>query len=252
MRFMLWILSFLLISGFPAPAQEDDTEEIPKFIFWKEADQVDTITTDKPFEIQYYKLDRENYYMRLIQHNEKKFSVTLKAYATKAKPKPIEVAQSIYIPEDGTSPISFNKSSEKSDRVITFTYIGQREKIKSGELVNIIYQNLKTDKIYISYESSDDGYWLELTSLHEMKRIRFDKLCQVWIVATPELTTIEFSDDVRYEQIIWTPREDNSWEVRMGAVERGCKSEALRRIEKLRTKEYMENVPKETKNMNGK
>ena len=53
-----------------------------------------------------------------------------------------------------------------------------------------------------------------------------------------------FSNHLKYEQVIWTPRKDGTWEVRIGTTERGCKSSALGNLKELRTKEYEKNIPK--------
>ena len=249
MKFFIIVIISITISGFELTAQNEYGNKPPKTIFWENENDTEVLKTEIPHKIRYFKIDRENYYMKLTQYDDTTFNITLKKYPTtnlKFKYR----TKSVFIPKDGSSPIAYPDTNKNSSRVIAFSALGDRDTVYHGELVNIEYDNNLTDeKIYIAYESFDRGYYLELTSLHEMKRVKFNKLCQIYIVATPELTTVEFSDDLRYEQIVWTPREDNSWEVRIGttgtgASGRGCNSEALQRINKLRTEEYEDNLPR--------
>ena len=156
----------------------------------------------------------------------------------------MKVSHSAVIPEDGSAPIAGIEPIEEPSRIITFNDIGQKFEVKKGETVNFIYDGIDPELTYIIYESTYDGYNLQLAYRNENILITFDKLCQTYIVASPMFTSIEFPDNLMYEQIIWTPRADGSWEVRIGTTERGCKSKALKQLQKLRTKEYERNVPK--------
>jgi hypothetical protein len=220
-----------------------------RVIMWNKVGQREILKKCEEHLIIYVDAEPEVTYMRYVEsRNEDEYVLELATHANQAKPKPIDVTQSIIIPMDGSSPIALKKTSNTATRQIIFTKMNQREFVMSGETVNISYGTMNTDKVYISYESTEDGYFLELSSLLEQKVVTFTKRCQSFIVATPATTTIRVEEIVRYEQLIWTPRADNSWEVRIGTTQRGCKSAALDDIDKLRTREYESNVPIESKN----
>jgi hypothetical protein len=142
------------------------------------------------------------------------------------------------LPEDGSTPIAEGTPSPDALRTVTFKDMGDKGSIKKGESVNFVYQRMDTKGTYLMCESTDEGYDITLMKLDKPLDITFSRLCQIYIVATPELTTITLEKDVRYEQIVWTPRPDGTWEVRLGTAERGCKAESLNRLEKQRTDEY--------------
>ena len=253
-KFIIISLVFLFfLSHIDLFSQNADKGEgyVPdRIIMWNKVGQRETIKKCEEHLVIYVDAEPELTYMRYIEsRNEDEYVLELSSFATQAKPKPIDVTQSIIIPMDGSSPIALKKTSSDAVRQITFSKIGQKELVLLGETVNISYEGMNTDKVYLAYQSTEDGYWLELSSLMEQKVINFDKRCQSFIVASPATTTIRVEDAVRYEQLIWTPREDNSWEVRIGTVEQGCKSDALRAIKKVRTREYEANVPVERKNV---
>lgn len=251
--FILIQIAFLvsLYQNF-AIAQDDNSDAyVPdRIIMWEKVGQRETLKKCEEHLILYVgKVEPETTYMRYIQsRNDREYILELSSFSTQAKPKPIDVTQSIRIPLDGSSPIALKNQSNSAVRQIIFSKIGQKEKILNGETINIIYDGVNTSKTYIAYQSFEGGYWIELSSLLEQKVIIFSKRCQSYIVASPATTTIRFDDVVRYEQIVWTPRVDNSWEVRIGTTQQGCKSAALDAIRKLRTKEYETNVPIEGKN----
>lgn len=151
---------------------------------------------------------------------------------------------SVALPSDGGAPMPAMDKAKTPTTTLTFTKVGQREFVKTGEAVNLLYDGVDAKSTYVKYESAENGYWLELAFTKEPTIVEFSYLCQRFIVANPALTSIGFGNGLRYEQIVWTPRQDGSWEVRIGATERGCKSEALDDINKLRTKDYQKEVPK--------
>ncbi len=63
-------------------------------------------------------------------------------------------------------------------------------------------------------------------------------------MSNPESTSMVFDKNLRYEQIIWTPMENNLWEVRIGTTERKCKSRALDNIKQKRNSDYENKIPK--------
>jgi hypothetical protein len=157
----------------------------------------------------------------------------------------IKVSKSVTIPKDeDAAPIAGVTEASNADRVVTFSGVGQKVHVKTGETVNFIYDGIDPELTYIRYESTDDGYNLELANRNDPVVVRFWTLCQNYVVATPSLTNIDIAPNLNLEQIIWTPRADGTWEVRIGTVERGCKSQALQDLQKLRSREYEKNLPR--------
>ena len=143
------------------------------------------------------------------------------------------------------TPIAGEKLIENPDTVITVSNLGQRFELKPGQEVNVIYgDSIDPDATFFVYESTVDGYILELRKRNDEITVSFNRLCQVFIVASPNLTDVEVPANLKYEQIIWTPRMDGSWEARIGTTERGCKSKALQDLKNMRTKEYENSLPK--------
>jgi hypothetical protein len=165
-------------------------------------------------------------------------------YNNQAEDIKIDVTNSVAIPSDGSAPVAGLRQSSKADRTLTFNKVGDKFEVKQGEEVNIIYDGVDPDRTYITYESTYDGFTLELTNRDQTVSVEFNTLCQTYVVANPMLTNVSISDNLKYEQIIWTPRADGTWEVRVGTVERGCKSKALDNLQKLRSKDYEKSVPK--------
>ncbi len=157
----------------------------------------------------------------------------------------IKVSKSVEIPKDeNAAPVAGFAEAQNADRIITFSGIGDKVHIKYGQTVNFIYDGINPEQTYIKYESTDDGYNLELANRNDPVVVRFWNLCQNYVVASPSLTNIDIAPNLNLEQIVWTPRADGTWEVRIGTVERGCKSQALQELQKLRTKEYEKNLPR--------
>lgn len=156
----------------------------------------------------------------------------------------IDVSMSANLPKDGSAPVAGIRAFDKADTIITFSEVGQRVQVRNGQNINFIYDGINPEETYIIYEQTLDGYTLELAYRNQKVNLPFNRLCQIYIVASPQLTTCEIPDNLKFEQIVWTPRSDGTWEVRLGTVERGCKSPALDQLQKLRTKDYEGKVPR--------
>ncbi len=130
-------------------------------------------------------------------------------------------------------------------REVLFEAFGQVELVKFCESVEIIYDGIAPEDVQILYEAIDEGYLLHLKRIGERKVIEFKYLCQSFILSNPESTSLTFTDELRYEQIIWTPMENNLWEVRIGTTERKCKSRALESIKHKRTSDYESQIPRQ-------
>ncbi len=163
--------------------------------------------------------------------------------ARSEEPK-IKVSKTVTIPSDGSAPIAGYEPAGAPDTVLTFAEVGEKYSVLKGQTVNFIYDGIDPESTFIIYESTLDGYNIELAYKTDPVVINFTKLCQIFIVASPSFTNVIVPENLRYEQVIWTPREDGSWEVRIGTVERGCQSTALQNLQKLRNKQYETNMPK--------
>jgi hypothetical protein len=141
------------------------------------------------------------------------------------------------------SPIMSSERIISPDREITFAKIGDTVNVYPCQKVNINYaKSFNIEDVYILYQSQDWGYILELSKKSDFKQIKLDKLCMVMYTANPNLATIVVPFNLRYEQIIWTPMSNGYWELRLGNVNRGCKSRGLSGIGILRTPEYEKQV----------
>ncbi len=156
----------------------------------------------------------------------------------------IKTSKSVVIPNDGSGPIAGFSEASNSDMIITFSELGVPQYVENGKTANFIYEGVDPDDTYIMYESYGDGYNLTLRKKDDRVGVKFEKLCQLFIVGNPSLTSIRIPDNLKYEQIIWTPRIDGTWELRIGTTERGCKSKSLNDLIRVRDKNYEGNVPK--------
>ena len=156
----------------------------------------------------------------------------------------VNLPKSVELPKDGSTPVAGMTPSQTPSQTITFKGYGEKVNVKTGETVNFVYDGIDPDQSYVMYESTDDGYTLTLAKLNQQVEVEFTRLCQTYVVASYKTTNVNLADDVKYEQIVWTPREDGTWEVRIGTTSRGCKSEALDRLNRLRNREYEANVKK--------
>jgi hypothetical protein len=152
----------------------------------------------------------------------------------------------VQVPSDGGSPHTGSASAgvKSSARVVTFNTIGQKIDVKNGETVNLLYEGIEPDDAYLRYESTMDGYMLELAPRDQYMIVNFERLCQKFIIDNPANAAITVAEDLRYEQVVWTPRDDGLWEVRIGSTNRGCESEALDKLNKLRSIDYERNLPR--------
>jgi hypothetical protein len=150
----------------------------------------------------------------------------------------------VEIPGDGSAPRTGAAGIARPSRIVTFSQIGQRVDVRTGEVVNLVYDGIDPETSYLRYEATDGGYMLELTQRNEYVTVTFAWICQIFVVDNPANCTVVVPEELRFEQIVWTPRADGLWEVRAGNVNRGCKSEALDSLGKLRTRAYEANIPR--------
>jgi hypothetical protein len=158
----------------------------------------------------------------------------------------INAIQTITIDKGSSVPVTGEIPDDDPGRIITFTEIGEEVEILTGETVNIIYDGIEPEETYIHYTSTYDGYIIKLASKNDPLQLIFDKMCQKYIVASPTLVSLVIPNELRYEQVVWTPRSDGYWEVRIGTTQRGCKSEDLNNLMDIRAKDknYNKNLPR--------
>jgi hypothetical protein len=171
------------------------------------------------------------------------------ATPTTSSPR-LALPTSVQVPSNGGSPQTGTASAgaRSSARVMIFNTIGQKINLKNGETVNLLYEGIDPEAAYLRYESTMDGYTLELAPRDQYMMVNFERLCQKFIIDNPANAAVFVAEDLRYEQVVWTPRDDGLWEVRIGSTNRGCESEALDKLNKLRSTEYERNLPRGTGN----
>jgi hypothetical protein len=162
------------------------------------------------------------------------------------QPMTTPLPASLQFPSDGSLPVT-GTGGGTAARTVTFSAIGQRIDVKNGETVNLIYDGIDPETSYLRYESTDDGYTLELAQRNDFVVLDFKTLCQVFVVESPTTCAVSVPENLRYEQVVWTPRSDGLWEARIGSVNRGCRSEALDRLDRLRNSEYEKKIPRGSK-----
>lgn len=165
----------------------------------------------------------------------------------KEEDKPeVSVTKTISIPADhDQAPMTGETPKANPDTVLTVNSMDEKFFLKNGQDANFVYGGrINPEDVYCVYEQTLDGYTLSLKNKTDIVDIEFERLCQTFIVASPSLTNVKYPKSLKYEQIIWTPREDGYWEVRIGTTERGCRSKALQDLQKIRTKDYEKTVPR--------
>jgi hypothetical protein len=104
--------------------------------------------------------------------------------------------------------------------------------------LNIIYENIDPYKTFIFAKIQESSILFKGLDPYKTVDIYFEKLCDTYIVAHPTLTNVFVNPKLQYEQIIWTPRFEGTWQVTIGTEDRGCKPVNKVFIQKARTKEY--------------
>jgi len=238
MKTIYLLLIVSLISILPLNAQQ------PKVVKWDSVGQKVRIKKCDIVIEEWSNISVENKYITYSSRPDGDYVLQLKNIRpivdTLLK---LSVVRSVSVSKT-TTPITDTVENPNAVRTIQFDSLRQREKILYGELVNTrIKGEAVAFRSYFSFESDYDGYWMELSDAQSIRPINFDCMCKTFIVLSPKTTDVNFDDRLRYEQIVWTPRKDRTWEVRIGNVRRGCRSEALEELPDLRTREYENNKP---------
>lgn len=110
--------------------------------------------------------------------------------------------------------------------------------LPAGKTMNVKYIKTSPYQTFLLSEISPNGIFFRAINPIERIKIKFDKICQSFVIAHPSLTDIEIDKTLRLEQIKITPRHDGSYQITIGDKGRGC--EELMKSEKniLRSKEY--------------
>lgn len=142
----------------------------------------------------------------------------------------------------GSSPVTDTVENPRAQKTLKFRKIGDANEIRFGEVANVQVISDSPSMIaystYFSFESVPGGYRMELTDINSIKTLRFDCMCKTFVVQSPRMADVAIDPTIRYEQLIWTPRKDGTWEARIGTDQRGCKSPALDGLNALRTSVY--------------
>jgi len=234
--FLCLVLCFVAFSNY------SNAQKI-KLITWDTLNQEVTISKNDIYDFKYRnELSSDWTYIEVkkVSGNDDLHTLIIRTHSVTPIDKSLP-PDTVYIPCPGEGDPEFGyKGGEivgkgiikKPERTVVFTDFNQVEVVRFCESVTIVY------------ESIDDGYYLHLKRSGERKTIEFKCLCQSFIVSNPESTSMVFDKNLRYEQIIWTPMENNLWEVRIGTTERKCKSRALDNIKQKRNSDYENKIPK--------
>jgi hypothetical protein len=180
-----------------------------------------------------------------IMFDDGDYRITLQSKVREKKIERPTLAKCIEIPADGSPPYITGECSERLKKDITFNKINQREFLTTAQKANIVYdKSIDTNNVYILFEQAENGYFLELMDIKQKKSLELNRICKTFTIANPYLASIDIADHLRYEQVIWTPRPDGQWEVRIGTTggRTKCKSPALNWLNKARTPEYERGV----------
>ncbi len=229
-------------------AQSDES----RLVFWDSVGQRVTITYGERYNFFWRDANPDSCIIRYIPifSSEKYILEVIKAPITN---KIVKIARAIYT--EKKSNLSFIKDIEwtEPDTTLYWHYGGQKHCVPFGKRVNFYYSRPDLKKYYITYELSETGYCINLTSNYEITRLHFKARCQKFIVPDPSYVSITYDDAVKYEQIIWTPLLNGNWEVRMGTVEQGCISDAFDQIGDMQSKtDYLKTLNIDKSNFDAK
>jgi hypothetical protein len=136
------------------------------------------------------------------------------------------------------------EAKSRQKRTILVEKFNQKDTVLYCEEVALAFHGIQPEDCEIVYEQIDKGYILKFINERRLEPIVFRCLCQKFYLFNPWNKQISFDENLKYEQIIMTPMANGMWEVRIGTTKRGCKSKALKNIQKLRTREYEKKLPK--------
>lgn len=160
-------------------------------------------------------------------------------------PDPTNRAYCVIV-DDGPTPTPPNEVPDSNKRKIVLDTVGQRELVYTGECVVISVAPSVSGTSSVQWESDERGlgYYVILEPRFEKKSLEFRHMCKAYIVDDPSVVDVTVDTVLRYEQIIWTPRADGKWEVRIGTTARRCQSAPLVKLQELRrtTPGYEEGV----------
>lgn len=245
LRYLGYLVLPIITIIFIAVAQDNTTENSkPKRVIWDHFGQREILKGERMI-YRYENIEPDYTYLKLhptLPHLGE-YEIELTTDADQIKLESIATTQSVSIPDKDSPPEISDKPSKKFTRVVTFTKYGQEELVRTGESVNVTYENVDVPNSFISYRSVEDGYFLTLQKLSDKTPVKFNKLCESFIVRHPSKTLIMIDEKLKYEQVIWTPLENGQWEVRVGTVQQSCPSPALKDLDKLRSPDYLAKRP---------
>lgn len=130
-------------------------------------------------------------------------------------------------------------------RTVVWNNFGQKELVKNCEVVTFIYSSkVQPEDADFYYEQVEEGYMLYLKMVGKVTELNLDCLCKKFEVTNPLSYRIKISPELKYEQLIMTPMSNEFWEIRLGSIDRGCKSPAKDDLKSKRDKNYESKLPK--------
>jgi len=146
------------------------------------------------------------------------------------------VRDTIYIGNDEGGVIAGERNL--AEKQVTFNQIGQEYKIKQGEVIRLVLNNIDTDKSTFDMITDDatGEVTLKLIDKNDHRVILTQKCETVTRYNADFIPRVEF-DGKLVEQVVTTPIMNDECEVigfqiRFGARERGCRDESTNQIYK--------------------
>jgi len=208
-------------------------DESRRKIFWRTFGQQETLKKGELYDEYWGELEKENC---IVQYSDKGTEFILQLLYQRAALDTISIPLQVSIPSNGNAPVYYTKfDPRKKARTIAFDTIGHSHIVHFGETVNLSYgQSIPLRDVYVRARPAEGGYLLETAKLSAPTVVELKELCDIQVVQSPAVTTVLYDKRLRYEQIIWTPRVDGTWEVRIGTKQgRGCNSPALEELQLL-------------------
>lgn len=132
------------------------------------------------------------------------------------------------------------------ERNIVWKSFDQVERVTNCEKVTFIYSgDVQPEEADFIYEQIEGGYLLSVKVMGRITELSFNCVCKRYEVTNPYSFRMIINQDLRFEQLIMTPMENNLWEVRVGSTnERNCKSPARTNLKNKRDANYEKKLPK--------
>jgi hypothetical protein len=127
---------------------------------------------------------------------------------------------------------------ERPSRVIIFSYPGQEETFKVGEVIRIILDGVDLEQSRLEGDFTGSGY-VKLRLVNQSDPVQLKSKCQTIRIFQLSIPKIEVLPEIQgQEQVIVTPIynkqcEHIGYEIRYGSTERGCWQQAKQVLEQF-------------------